>query len=352
MTAPVTVYHAVGGKLVRARRPGSVVEPPPPPPPATLVRFPGDPNPKRTGRTYWGEGHGANGPVTSHETATGVKVGIHRSFFNDMADIAPPNGALLAQVRNDHANNRLPLVSLKAPSWQTAMNGGYDAAWDALIAALESYPKPSWLILDHEPEDNYKAIYGDKATQAQIDSWTATYASRYRAMQVRFRQRLDAYAAAHGGSLKRISFGGCLMTWTFNPLSRRNPEDWWPGAGVWDWVGNDHYTESKEAIERRVPWGNFMDFLTAHGNIPFCLPEWALRRSDTNGPAKMQTFFDRMTSGAFDCVGLCFFDSNANSRPDPAEPGSIGWAMVSPLLDKYHAIMRDRRAVHMSDLGY
>lgn len=334
-------WHPRAGILKRRGR--NEATPPPPPPPA-VERFPGDPNPKVTGKTWWGEAHGTNGSVSSHETATGHVVPIRRRYWSSMADIVRPNGSLFQAVREDHAAGRLPWVSFKT-AWKQAADGGLDAEFDAVIAELESYAKPTWVIINHEPENDYEAVYGSTATSAEKAAWTAENAPHWRGQQARFRQRMNAYGALNGG-IRRIAFGGSLMYYTFNPTSGRDPLDWYPGAGVWDYHGNDHYTEVKQEIHRTNPWEYFVTFCEDR-NLPFTLPEWGLRGEDPNGPTKMQNFYNRMLDGTHDCVAFGYFDSSANST-------GTGWTLTNEngLLNKYHSIMQDPRSITLAEMGY
>jgi hypothetical protein len=305
--------------------------PPPPPPPPSSQRFPGDPNPMVTGRTYFGEAHGTNGSVATHETASGTKLSIHRRFYNTSAQIVPPGGAFFAAVREDHANDRLPCVSFKV-NWAQGRSGALDSTFDALIAELQSYSKPTWVIINHEPEND------------------GGVAADFRGMQLRFRQRIQAWETAHPTAPRRVAFGGCMMYYTWNPTSGRNPDDWWPGSTggrlVWDFLGNDHYTEPNQEVNRTNSWVYFANYCNGKG-IPYNLPEWGLRSptEDPSGPTKMKNFWNLMLDGAHDCVGLMYFDSDANST-------ASGWSMEGTLLAQFNTIMKDPRVLHLSDLGY
>lgn len=329
MTLPV--FHVIGGALTRYQGTATAPPAPPPPPPPTAIpeRFPGDPNPLKRGRLYWGMSKDTNGDVSGHEQAAGAKLGVHRKFFSTTAQVAPPNGGLFVAVRDDHANDRYPMVSFKVADWAAAAAGASDAAFDWIIGELESYAKPTMLILNHEPEND------------------GLSAADWRGMQTRFRQRMNVYGAAHGG-IKRIAFASCLMTYTWNPTSGRDPEDWWCGTGVHDVVTGDHYTETNQSIERQ-PLNSFIAWCKTKG-VPFGIAEWGLRAADTSGATKMQTFFDHMSDGTKDCVALAYFNSTANST-------GAGWVLANTstnggMLTKFHALMKDPRAMHMSDLGY
>lgn len=324
MTLPV--YHAIGGSLQRFGRDGVVTPPPPPPPPAGIVeRFPGDPNATERGRIYFGSSREGNGDVTFHEQAAGAKLGAHRTFFNTTGQVNPPGGGLFQAVRDDHANNRWPWVSFKISDWPAAGTGASDFIFDGIIRELESYDKPTVVILNHEPENDNKPP------------------ADWRAMQARFRQRMNAYAFSNG-PIQRIAFASCLMAYTWNRTSGRTPDDWWAGAGVHDFVTADHYTRPPESIVRQQ-LTLFMDWTEAKG-VPFGVAEWGLKQYDTNGAAKMQAFFDAMTDGSRDCVGLTYWDSNSN------QAAGEGFLLTGAMLTKYRQLLASPKAMHLSDLGY
>lgn len=311
--------------------------------PVTTARFPGDPNPKVNGHIWWGAAIMMNGSPAPHETAAGTPLAIRRRYWTlaaTPAAVVAPNGAMLAAVREDHAAGRLPLVSFR-PELGAAAAGDWDARFDALIAELESYSQPTWVIMQHEPENGWKEVHGAGATQAQKDAWTAQNAPLWRQAQVRFRDRMNAYSAAHGG-IKRLAFGSCLMTYTWDPVSKRNVQDWWAGDGVWDFMGADHYTEATQQVERPGGWAAFVRFCAEH-DIPFAVPEWGLRREDPDAAQKMQTFYDDMLNGQHDCVALCYFDSTANSN-------GTGYTLTGALLTKFRQLMTDSRSVNLATL--
>lgn len=270
------------------------------------ARFPGDPG---TGRMWWGAAVGGNAAPTAHETAAGQPLPIRRRYYT--ASQWGPAGALVKAATEDHAANRLPWMSFKV-NWADAAAGKLDAQFDALIVALENLDKPTWLIINHEPEND-----GGNAAD-------------WRALQRRFRARLDAH-----GPIKRISFGGCLMWWTFDPTSKRKPDDWWPGDHVWDWLGNDYYIEPSWAIDHK--WPQFMAYAKAKG-IPVAVPEWGIRRTDPNGAARMRAFYDLLVASG--CVAAAYFDSNLNSTLG-------GWALAGPGLVEFDRLVGDGRTARL-----
>lgn len=265
---------------------------------AKHVRFPGDPGP---GRMWWGAAVGGNASPAAHEKATGRPLPIRRRYYTSAQ--WGPTGALVKAAAEDHKAGRLPWLSFKV-NWADAAAGKLDAQFDALIAALENLDQPTWLILNHEPEN-------DGGVPAD---WRAT--------QQRFRYRLDAH-----GPRKRISFGGCLMWWTWDARSGRKPDDWWPGDNVWDWLGNDYYIETNEAVDHA--WPKFAAYATAKG-VPIAVPEWGVRRTDPNAAAKVRAFYELLIAAG--CVGAAYFDSNLNSTLG-------GWALAGPALAEFDRLI-------------
>lgn len=255
---------------------------------AELGLFPG-----RAPRMLSGAAIGGNDNPAVFESQIGRKLPIRRTFFNKVTDLAP-TGPLAATVKADHAAGRLPWVSIKLP-WRAAADGWHDAGIMGLLTALDALGKPVWLILNHEPEND-----GGSATD-------------FRNMQKRFRDLMDEVGT------KNISFGGCLMSWTFDPRSGRRVADWWPGDGVWDWLGADHYTEVGDDVLAPASWGNFLAFARSK-KIPPAVPEWGVRRDDPNMAVKMRTLHHAMLEAGV--VGAAYFHSNLNSTLG-------GWALNS-----------------------
>lgn len=291
-----------------------------PPPGDPGERFPGDPNAKQSGKFYWGQ-NPSN--LAANEKAAGAVVGVQRHYWTEAqspAAIVPPNGGLYQAVRADHAADRLPLVSFKLPLSEVAA-GSHDSQLDALIAELQSYDKPTAVILWHEPEN-------DPIT-----------AATYSAAQKHFRSRLTAYAMAHPTVTNRIMFCACYIADTFRVNGPRNPVDWVP-LNTFDVVLADIYAwTSGQQIENPTMTA-FIAFVEARG-IPFGFGEWGIQKTDSAGGAKMLKFYDDMINGSHDIVSITYFN-NAQ------------WVMTDEngMLSQFRELITDPRSVHLSDLGY
>jgi uncharacterized coiled-coil protein SlyX len=170
-----------------------------------------------------------NPPVTDPPSTFGSSTGRHNyDYFTQMA------GAPLKVRRSydvwpavhprEDAGRNASVWSFKPPITQFVA-GQLDAEF---IAALKSVPDDGYgryVIVYHEPEDNIEA--GD-FTSAQ-----------YRDMQKRARVLIDQVNATRK---TKIRFGGNLMAWSFQTASRRNPANYFPGPGVWDFLALDGYS--------------------------------------------------------------------------------------------------------------
>jgi len=253
-------------------------------------RFPGDPNPKVTGKAYWGASHTGNGDVkVRHENIVGKSVAIHRTFF----DWGGKN-ALYNMVAQDHANNRLPLVSIKSPNWADTAAGMYDTEIDAFLRKLDSYGKPVWYIVNHEPENN-------------LNEPNSGSAADWRAMQKHYRDRMKAVGT------KNVTFTLAPMGYTWNPASGRNPDDYWV-PNTWDVYMVDYYcpnsTESILSCKNNT-WSRFVSWVEAKG-LPYGVAEWGCGGSSPNCADNIRTFWEWGFSNKKDFVGYSYFDSGLN----------------------------------------
>jgi hypothetical protein len=161
----------------------------------------------------------------------------------------------------EDAGRNASVWSFKPPFVQF-LAGALDADF---MAALNSIPDDGYqryVIVYHEPEDN-------------IENGEFT-ASQYREAQVRARAIIDG---ANTKRQTRIRFGGNLMSWSFQTASNRNPENYFPGAGVWDFLALDGYSGRNEKTNTwtggRSPdeiFGSALEFCTQKG-VRFAIAE-------------------------------------------------------------------------------
>jgi hypothetical protein len=210
---------------------------------------------------------------------------------------------MVRTAAEDLAAGRLPWVSVKPPSWTAVALGRHDAEIDETLIALDRLGGPVWLTVHHEPE-------GGGGVNAPDDPGGP---SAWRGMQQRFRERMDALGTTN------IALAPILMAWTFEPLSQRNPLDWWID-GVFDFAGIDYYVEAESADDIALAdrqWRRAREFYGARG-LDVAVGEWGNRGTDQRAADEMQRFYDHALGSASDglgaqVIGLAYFDSDLNS---------------------------------------
>lgn len=325
----VSSVEASNGKMVQFGIAAPATTPTPSltstPAPGVTRRFPGDPNPQVSNKAYWGASIDSNGNPSRHEGPTGVSLSIRRTFW-PWSDAINLSSNLFTTVQSDVSSNRLPMISIKDPGWAALANGTYDAAFDAFLRKLDGYGKPVWLVVHHEPE-------GGGGVNAPDDPGGAP---AWRAMQSHVRARLTAVHATH------IAFMPVLMSYTWNPASARNPDDWWV-PGIWDAYIVDHYRDSVSGDMLSSPWPTFVSWAESK-HIPFGLGEWGNRGTDAQAATEMQAFWDWSFTNHKDMVVYSYFDSGLNSST-----GS--WSLTGQPLTKFQDILRsDTRVQRINNL--
>jgi hypothetical protein len=281
----------------------------------TARRFPGDPLPKVYSKSYWGSSIGGNGDPSRHESPSGKSLAIRRTFWQwDHATNL--NSSMYATVQNDLANNRLPMISIKTPAWDSVGRGDYDTQLDAMARKLDSFGKPVWLVLHHEPE-------GGGGTNSPDDPGGS---AAWRLMQTRMRQRLDAVDS------KNIAFMPVLMSYTWQSSSDRNPEDWWV-PGIWDAYFVDHYHDNVSGSPLKTSWYDFVAWVENKG-LPFGVAEWGNRGTDSTAGQEMRNFWNWSFNNKKDMIAYAYFDSGLNS-PD----GS--WELTGEPLKAFRDILKN-----------
>jgi hypothetical protein len=290
-------------------------------------RFPGDPNPKLYGKTYWGAAIGGNAdPVSRFEQTAGKSLSLRRTFWQ-WDNATNLSSGMYNTVAADVAANRLPFVSFKTPGWNALASGSYDAQLDAMLRKLDSYGKPVWLAAHHEPEGGGGANTPDDPGGAPA----------WRAMQAHIRQRMNAVGT------KNVAFMPVLMSYTWDTHSGRTPADWWV-PGIWDAYCVDHYQQS-EANPGMITsvWNDFVAWAEAR-NMPFCTGEWGNRGSDATTASEMQGFWDWTFANKKDYVGYSYFDSGLNSP-------NGSWELIGDHYNKFVNILKnDTRVQRVNDL--
>ncbi len=194
-------------------------------------RFPGDPNPLKTGKAYWGAAIQGNGDPARHETPTGKSLSVRRTYF-----AWDGRQKMIDTAKADLAANRIPFISTKTPGWAEMASGKRDAEIDDTLRKLDALGGPVWFVVHHEPEggcnDSCKGPKGED---------DAAGAAGWLAMQKKIRERMNVVGT------KNVAFVSNLMAWTFDSRSGRNPNDWW-AEGVWDVYSADAYCDGSTCL--------------------------------------------------------------------------------------------------------
>lgn len=305
-------------------------------------RFPGDPNPRVTGKAYWGanvnallaDGSTTSDVYTRHEKPTGKPISLYHRYFQ-WADI--DKGTIPTKAKEDQTAGRLPYVTFKANTdWAAIGNGTYDAQLDKLIAGLDNLGKPVWVTMQHEPEND-------------TDGATRTSTS-YRAMQSRFKARMNA--ANNGTGTKNIAFMPHFMDATTRNNGTRNPNDWWVN-GIWDVVMFSNYCQ-RSCVDGG---GNTYDTqartqsINESRGLPWGVGEWSLSERRT-GTLMFTQYFKPYWEYAFinkkDGVAYSYFDAD-ESRPDPTSPYYASLRDAN-LLEFQRILRDDPRVQRINDL--
>lgn len=340
---------ASGGKYVVFNTQTAITKP------ASIQRFPGDPNPLVTGKAYWGSAVDGNGDPSKHENVAGKSLAIRRTFWGWNSP------SMISTAKSDLVANRLPHVSVKTPGWASVASGQHDAELDNMLKQLDSLGGPVWFTVHHEPE-------GGGGSNGIDDP---AGAAGWRNMQKHVRDRINALGT------KNIAFMPVLMTWTWDPASGRNYNDWWVN-GIWDAYIVDPYVE-KEGLSMLADtgWKNFSSWADKK-KIPYGTAEWGLRTISggswqkkvpdgklwTNSDCKpenmilktttdsqekvaadnMQAFWDWSFANHKDVISYTYFDSCLNSRKGP-------WTLAKGQLARFDKILgEDQRVMRVKDL--
>jgi hypothetical protein len=281
------------------------------------------------GRLRWGAGIQGNGDPAWHEDPTGLPLGLRRTFWRWDQRVGP----MVDVVEDDLANDRLPWVSVKPPadpngSWDDMGAGSYDDQIDEMLLALDASGGPVWLTVHHEPE-------GGGGNNLPDDPGGP---AAWRAMQRRVRERMDALAT------ENVGFAPILMSWTWDPASGRDPEEWWE-PGIWDFFAVDHYVD-QEASLLDATWFTVREWVGDHG-LDLAVGEWGMRGDDAAAGERLREWFEHAIGSAGDgrgprVIALAAFDSGLN-----APTGS--WELRGEQLAVFRELMGDDRTVTASE---
>lgn len=300
---------------------------------ASWQRFPGDPNPKVTGKRYWGAGIAGNGDPARHESPTGKSLSVRRTFWGWSNN----RTSMISTIKADLAANRLPMVSTKTPKWADVAAGRYDTELDDMLRKVDATGGPVWLTFYHEPEDNTLSGTGREKCEKTVPVSCEGTTADWRAMQQHVRSRMTAVGT------KNIAFMPILMSWTYDSRSGRNPAEYWV-PGTWDALGVDHYHDSTTGtVEGMTMWTNYVSFAESKG-IPMAIGEWGTRGSDAAAGQRVQSFWNWSIANNKDLLAYNYFDSSLNSP-------NGSWELTGAQLTTFQSILKsDSRVLRINDI--
>ncbi len=200
-------------------------------------------------------------------------------------------------------------------SWAAIANGQHDAVIDARADALKAFGSKVMLVFQHEPEDDH-----------DTNGTAAEYRAAYRHVVTRMRAR--------GAS--NVVFVWNLMAWTFN-AGAPEPEDYYPGDDVVDWVAADGYNWYGSTFNPG-PWRSFAEIFRG-------FYEWSKRRGK---PLLIVEFGSGEDSADRSRKARWFEEAAAQLKAWPEIKGviyfhSLGWEFDSSpnALEGYRAMGRD-----------
>lgn len=283
---------------------------PPDPEPPTTARYAGDPGP---GKIRLGVTFGSNtDPAQRHETS-GKPVGCRRTFVSRWSD----RDKMLGYARTDLAKGRYPMLSTKVDV--KAMASGSATVLrelDELAVDLAALPGPVAFGMYHEPEDN-------------IRDGQFTYAQWRRVQQVG-RDALDKAGAVN------VCHAIYPMSWSWNPKSGRNPDELYPGDGVWDALGVDAYQKGTSGVPTTEmdEWKRMKAWADERG-LPIIVGEWGEKGTDAYALGRLRKSYEGFLR---DGVGaVAWFDT--------ALSGGQDYVLEGARLGVFHELLVDERSV-------
>jgi hypothetical protein len=262
---------------------------------------------------YVGAAVAGNGDPSSLESAAGRPLGLHRTYWN--------YSNIYSSIRSANADaqaGRIPWLSYKLPvSWAEAAAGKADAQTKALAAQLATVPGPVWVAIHHEPE-------GD----GHLADWVA--------MQKRL---LPILATAPNVRTSII-----LTAW--DTFDSGNPayslDTLWPGNMV-SILGMDVYNRYGDANHAGTGWSemkHYYDEIAPAAKKRGA--DWAIAETGytdsaaAKDPDWLTRAYDDMANRTdLPGLGLCYFDSSANS---------IGtWPLTGVKVTKFEDILNRSR---------
>jgi hypothetical protein len=156
--------------------------------------------------------------------------------------------------------------------WKDIAAGKHDAEIDAKARAVQEFGAPVYLTFHAEPE--YNGTAGAFGNAAEFRAAWQRVVTRFRALNV-----------------TNVRWVLVLMSWTFDPRSGRDPQDFWPGDGYVDAVGVHGYNwlGCSGGGQKWTPFGTIFqrsyDWVAAR-NKPMVVAEWGSVEEPSDPDAK------------------------------------------------------------------
>ncbi len=279
---------------------------------AAPQRFPGDPNPRVSGKAFFGA---SGNYIANHEAAAGKSVALYRKFNQwDTASSA------VNTINSNYSQNRLVWISFKTPKWAEVAAGTHNTKLDSMLRTIDNAGKPVWVTFWHEPEN-------DEGLS------TAGSAADFVNMQRHIRSRMTALGT------KNIAFAPVYQSSKI--VSMGSAHNNWYGSGIWDFIGFDIYQPNDSLSILNAKWTTTIAWVESKG-LPYAIGEWGVR---TTAPSSQITdFWNWQFANNKDMVGMSYFDSDANSD------GS--WILAGANNTVFNNILKnDTRVMRVNELG-
>lgn len=255
--------------------------------PESASRFAGDPG---IGKLLLGISLAIDQEAAARAQVGGDAITMARRFYR-----AHQLELMQRMVRADAAAGIVPFVSLKTPgSWLAAAEGRSDRWLESALSKLGELTSPAFLSLHHEPEDNHAG--GGNTPEAWIE----------------MHRRASVIAQQH----RQVTIVPVLMQWTFDPASKRDPQEWLiPEHPV---LGVDIYNPWRADGSRN--WVEFDPLITqvrkfVPMSTPIIVPEFG-SVADQLDPKRAALWLRAAYDSALrnNVAGLAWFDSEYNNK--------------------------------------
>lgn len=256
--------------------------------------------PKFLDKFLYGQG-GGGVPIAPWETLAGVKMGLHRDFFD--LDTAGHADKAVAVATDDINNGRIPVLSFKCNdhTWDQVSAGATDVQWKSLFARLGALPGYVMVTFNHEPEKDEADMQDFVRATQRVAPLTLPYPS--------------------------LKYGLIFMGYHQEP--GRDPalsfDALWPGDNVGiAWLGLDRYQMYGAEHGAQTSWTNMQTAMAAYSafakkkNIPWGLTEHGVSdMAMVDNPTRAKEDFDKLDvwMKGYDYPGkfIIYFNTNVSS---------------------------------------